>query len=139
MERIVVDTNTIVSFLINEDSVPGRAYIKAVSECMLLASTESLVELKDVLSRPKFLKYFKKTNPLLFFKKYEEVVKMIEILHPIQVCRDPKDDKFLELALNGMADLIISGDKDLLTLNPFEDIPILSPADYMEQQNSPNE
>lgn len=132
MDRIVIDTNTIVSYLINGNSVPGRAYIKAASKGLLLVSTESLLELKDVLSRPKFSKYFRKTNPISFYKTYEEVVKFIDILHPIRACRDPKDDKFLELAFNGMADLIVTGDKDLLTLNPFEGIRIVSPAEYLE-------
>jgi predicted nucleic acid-binding protein len=50
----------------------------------------------------------------------------------VKGCRDPKDDKFLEIALNGHADLIISGDKDLLDLNPFRGIPILSPAGYLK-------
>ena len=45
---------------------------------------------------------------------------------------DPKDDKFLELAVNGHADLIISGDADLLALNPFRGIPIVTPADFVQ-------
>jgi uncharacterized protein len=45
----------------------------------------------------------------------------------------PHDDKFLELAVNGRADLIISGDADLLALNPFRDIPILTPAAFMQR------
>ncbi len=49
-------------------------------------------------------------------------------------CRDPKDDKFLELAANGRADVIISGDADLLVLNPFRDIPILAPAAFGRAQ-----
>jgi putative PIN family toxin of toxin-antitoxin system len=49
---------------------------------------------------------------------------------PIIVCRDPKDDKFLELAINGRADVIVSGDADLLALDTFCDIPILAPAAF---------
>ena len=56
----------------------------------------------------------------------------VAIIRRIQACRDPKDDKFLELAVNGEADLIISGDEDLLTLHPFMDISILSTADYLQ-------
>ena len=50
----------------------------------------------------------------------------------IAACRDPTDDKFLELAVNGRADLIISGDADLLALNPFRDIAIVTPADFVQ-------
>ena len=48
-------------------------------------------------------------------------------------CRDPKDDKFLEVALNGRADLIVTGDADLLRMNAWRDIEILSPADYLKK------
>jgi len=49
----------------------------------------------------------------------------------VTICRDPKDDKFLEAALAGRADCIVSGDADLLNLTPFEDIPILRPAEFL--------
>ena len=49
----------------------------------------------------------------------------------VQACRDPKDDKFLEAALAGHADCIVSGDADLLDLTPFENIPILRPAKFL--------
>ena len=54
----------------------------------------------------------------------------------ITACRDPKDDKFLELAVNGHADLIVSGDADLLTLNPFQGTPIVTPADFVVRDKS---
>jgi uncharacterized protein len=57
---------------------------------------------------------------------------LITITEPIVACRDPTDDKFLELAVNGCADLIVTGDADLLALNPFRDIPIIAPAAFVE-------
>ena len=48
------------------------------------------------------------------------------------MCRDPTDDKFLELAANGHADLILTGDKDLLVLNPFRGIQIVGPATFVQ-------
>ncbi len=56
----------------------------------------------------------------------------VTIIEPIVACRDPTDDKFLELAVNGQADFIVSGDADLLVLNPFRGIPILSPATFVQ-------
>jgi predicted nucleic acid-binding protein len=50
-------------------------------------------------------------------------------------CRDPTDDKFLELAVNGRADLIVSGDADLLALDPFRGIPIITPTAYTQGAN----
>jgi predicted nucleic acid-binding protein len=52
----------------------------------------------------------------------------------VQGCRDPRDDKFLEVAFNGRADVIISGDADLLDLNQFRGIPILSPRDFLSYE-----
>jgi putative PIN family toxin of toxin-antitoxin system len=57
----------------------------------------------------------------------------VEISEIITACRDPKDNMFLSLAVSASADAIISGDKDLLVLNPFKNIPILSPADFFEK------
>ena len=54
------------------------------------------------------------------------------ITERIAACRDATDDKFLELAVNGKADMIVSGDADLLVLNPFRGIPIVSPAAFVQ-------
>ena len=56
---------------------------------------------------------------------------MVNITEHIAACRDPKDDKFLELAVSGRADLIVSGDQDMLALNPFRGIPIVTPAAFV--------
>ena len=58
----------------------------------------------------------------------------MEVTHRIAVCRDPADDKFLELALSGNASHIITGDNDLLTLHPFRSISIIPPALFLAQQ-----
>jgi predicted nucleic acid-binding protein len=56
----------------------------------------------------------------------------VAIIERIAACRDPNDDKFLELAVNGRADLIVSGDRDLVALNPFRGIPIVTPAIFVQ-------
>jgi putative PIN family toxin of toxin-antitoxin system len=60
----------------------------------------------------------------------------VEIREKIAACRDPTDDKFLDVAINGQADYIVSGDADLLILNPFRHIPILNPADFVTLMSS---
>jgi len=57
---------------------------------------------------------------------------LVEVTQRVKECRDPKDDKFLELAVNGSADFIVSGDKDLQVLHPFRNIPILSPREFLD-------
>ena len=55
------------------------------------------------------------------------------IVSPIRACRDPRDDKFLEVPVHGWADLIVTGDRDLLDLNPFHGVEILTPAEYLKR------
>lgn len=54
-------------------------------------------------------------------------------VYPVRECRDPKDDKFLEVALNGKADLILTGETALLAMHPWQGIAILSPARYLKR------
>ena len=63
------------------------------------------------------------------------LIEMVEIVETVQASRDPKDDKFLDVAVNGRADVIVTGDSDLLALNPYRGVAILTPADYLRRQN----
>ena len=130
-ERIVVDTNALVSRLLLPDSVPARAVHKAVTEARLLVSDATLMELADVLSRAKFGPYVSIADRQQFLRLLGRISEMVPVVHTIRACRDPRDDKFLELAVNGEADIIVTGDDDLLVLNPFRDIPIVTPAAYL--------
>jgi predicted nucleic acid-binding protein len=64
--------------------------------------------------------------------EYLDACEAVAIPYPIRACRDPRDDKFLEVAVHGRADAIVTGDKDLLELNPFRGIAILTPSAYLE-------
>jgi putative PIN family toxin of toxin-antitoxin system len=59
------------------------------------------------------------------------VAEFVTISRPVRACRDPRDDMILEVAVNGAANAIVTGDGDLLTLHPFMGVPILSPADWL--------
>ncbi len=65
--------------------------------------------------------------------RIEQDGRRIHIKETIRACRDPKDDKYLELAVAAKADCVITGDHDLLVLNPFRGIPILLAADFVNQ------
>jgi len=97
----------------------------------LLVSEATLAELADVLARPKFAPYVSIQDRQQFIRLLGRVCEMVPITHMIRACRDAKDDKFLELAVNGGAGVIITGDKDLLALNPFRKIAIVTPAQYL--------
>lgn len=130
-ERVVIDTNTLISRLLLPASVPAQAVRKAVAEVQLLASDATMMELADVLARPKFGPYVTIAERQEFLRLFDRIAERIPIIHMVHACRDPKDDKFLELAVNGEAHLIITGDADLLTLRPFRGINILTPASYL--------
>ncbi len=133
-ERIVVDNSALVSRLLLPHSVPGQAVRKAVDEAQLLVSEATLTELADVLSRPKFDAYVTIEDRQEFLRLLGRIAELVPITHTVRACRDPGDDKFLELAVNGGADLIVTGDKDLLALDPFRGIPILTPTGYLARK-----
>ena len=129
--RIVFDTNVLISALLIKTSVPAQALSLAEARGDIVYSQECLSEIADVLSRPKLQPYIEPEDVTGFLARIHRSWIEIPILQRITLCRDPRDDKFLELALNGDASFIVTGDEDLLTLHPFQDIPILKPADYL--------
>jgi putative PIN family toxin of toxin-antitoxin system len=129
--RIVFDTNALVSRLLIPTSVPAQAVRHAATEDQLIASDATLMELADVLSRRKFDPYVTIAERQQFLRLLGRIVDRVEIIRTVRACRDPKDDKFLELALNGAADVVVTGDGDPLALDPFQGIPILTPARYL--------
>lgn len=130
--RFVFDTNVVVSALLMKKSVARDALDKARTVGDILLSLEVIEELRDVLSRPAFDRYIDEENRLKFLSLLVKEAELVEITEKIKECRDPKDDKFLELAVNGNASLIVSGDKDLQVLHPFRNIPILSPREFLD-------
>jgi putative PIN family toxin of toxin-antitoxin system len=92
------------------------------------------MELRGVLRRPKFARYIPPGCVEPFLEQVFSLAIDVEIHAPIRACRDPRDDKFLEVAVHGRADAIVTGDADLLMLNPFRGIAILRPADYLDSR-----
>ncbi len=131
--RIVVDTNALISRLLLPSSVPGQAVRRAVDNSIPLVSEATMNELADVLARAKFDRYISLEDRQQFLRLLGRVAEFVPIVNRVHDCRDPKDNKFLEVALNGKADLILTGDADVLALHPWRDIEILSPGDYLKQ------
>ena len=132
-ERVVVDTNVFVSRLLRLSSVPGKAASHAMHNGVVLVSMATMSELADVLARAKFERYATIEQRKQFLRLITEIAQFVPIVQRVRECRDPKDDKFLELALNGRADAIVTGDRDLLVLNPWRGIPIVSPREYLRR------
>jgi putative PIN family toxin of toxin-antitoxin system len=130
-ERIVVDTNVLISRLLLPTSMSGRAVKGAIDGGQLLVSAATMEEMADVVGRAKFDRYLSIADRQEFIRLLGRIVEMVPIVRVVRACRDHRDDKFLEVALNGRADLMITGDRDLLALDPFMGIAILSPAAYL--------
>jgi putative PIN family toxin of toxin-antitoxin system len=130
--RFVLDTNLIVSAALLEGSVSRLAFESAFINGEVLISSEVQAELSEVLMRRKFDRYISEERRLRFLANFLSLTTVVQVTEQIHACRDPKDDKFLELAISGGASSIISGDNDLLILHPFRHISILTPAKFLE-------
>lgn len=130
--RCVIDTNVIVSAAVFSPSVPRQAVSRALRGGLLLFSEYTMKELQEVLFRSKFDHYVSRKERTLFLAQLGSVAEFVPIIQLVRECRDPKDDQFLELALNGRADVIITGDADLLRMHPWREIAICSPSEYLK-------
>ncbi|MBP0011931.1 MAG: putative toxin-antitoxin system toxin component, PIN family [Roseofilum sp. SBFL] len=131
--RFVIDTNVLISALLFKSSVPFRAIALAEKQGIILYSEATLKELERVLNRSKFDKYLSQEERQVFLLKFIGSSQLVNITEKISVCRDEKDNKFLELAVSGNANLILTGDLDLLVLNPFQSIEILTPEQFIDR------
>ena len=113
---------------------PRMAVDRAIREGAILLSFDTLTELFEVLSRERFRPYIDEEDMRRFLAALTREAEWIDITRQISACRDPKDDKFLSLAVNGKASHLVTGDADLLALDPFEGIRILSPAAFVGVQ-----
>lgn len=130
--RVIFDSNVLVSALLISPSIPATALLKAKSSSStFLVSTEVFQELIEVLMRPKFDRYVSKEIRESFLEEFKTLCINVDVRDRIKVCRDPKDDKYLELAISGKADCIVSGDRDLLIHNPFRNIRIITPHQFV--------
>jgi|SRR6185312_4403275 len=127
----VIDTNTLISSSLFRNSIPRKAERKANETGKVLASSSTYDEFFKVFICPKFDEYISRQTRLEILFEFKRIALFIEISERITACRDPKDDKFLELAVAANASCIITGDKDLLILNPFRNIPILNAVDFL--------
>ncbi len=135
-ERVVLDTNVLISGLFSTTSTPALAVEKAITKAQLVPTTGTLRELIETLLQPKFDRYVSHERREALLQRVASLVEIIEVLQHVHASRDPKDDKFLEAAVNGRANVLVTGDRDLLDLNPFRGIAIVTPADYLAREKN---
>jgi putative PIN family toxin of toxin-antitoxin system len=130
--RFVLDTNILISAVLWPNSKPTIAFKKAQQLGIIIVSSATWQELETVLFRPKFDRYITFEERQQFLLDLSQTVDLIlETSFVTDICRDSKDNKYLELAVNGKAECIITGDQDLLILHPFQSISIVTVNDFL--------
>ena len=130
---IVLDSNLVVSAFLNPCGVAAQALEIGLEHFDLACSKETIAELLDVLKRDKFDKYASKEERSIRLETYAQSVRFFEVTIDINDCSDPKDNKFLALAVTVNAKALISGDKrDLLGMNPYRGIDIIGLREFIE-------
>lgn len=131
--RLVLDTNVLVSAILSPNSISAKILNWGEDNGIILYSAATLCEVLSVLGRSKFSKYIDHDDIDGLSIRIKTVWLFVEILHQVQLCRDPKDDKFIDLALNGEASHLITGDNDLLVLHPIENISVINPRTFWNE------
>ena len=131
MTRVVFDTNVIVSAALLRRSAPGRAFLCALRQGTVLVSAPSLRKLTAVLRRAKFDRYVSREERDELLKALVRESRLVEITEFVRECRDPDDDGILEVAVNGDAEYLVTGDEDLLRMDPFRGVRIVTPAEFL--------
>jgi uncharacterized protein len=129
---LVLDTNVLVSAILAPNSIPAKVLNWGENHGFILYSAATLTELFSVLERPKFAKYIDTDDIKALSIRIKATWILVPILREVRLCRDQKDDKFIELALNGNATCLVSGDKDLLVLHPIKNLSIINPRTFWD-------
>jgi len=130
--KVIFDTNVLISFLIGKKLENLKKYI--VSEKIVIVITNQLIEeFKIVTSKEKLKKYFPETAVIEFITLLETISVNVEVKPTYNRCRDEKDNFLLDLIWFSKADFLITGDKDLLELNPFEYAKIITPTAFEKE------
>lgn len=129
--RIILDTNLWISFLISKDLAKLDSEIFS-GKAVLVFSQELLNEFISVVSRPKFKKYFSEEEIVEILHIIDQKATLFEVKSDINKCRDKKDNFLLSLAVDSKADFLITGDNDLLELKEIEKTKIVTMNQYLE-------
>jgi putative PIN family toxin of toxin-antitoxin system len=128
---IVFDASTVVSAALKADSVPERALLRAEAIDVFALSAAVDAEIAEVLGRPTFSRVLSRERCERVLSTIRGAAVWFEPTERVTDCRDPKDDKYLELARAAGAEIIVSSDEDLIVLHPWRGVRILRPADYL--------
>ncbi len=129
--RIVVDTNVLISAALLPKPTSARALGRALEKFHLIQSEATLAELIDVIMRSKFVRYIDEERHSHFLFVLARVSEVIDVQARVTDYGDPKDNKFLELAVDGNAQILVSGDSHLRDMHPFRGIAIVTRGEFL--------
>jgi len=135
--KIILDTNIWISFLINRDFKKLDVQLTK-RNIRFLFSEELMEEFLEVARRPKLKKFFSKQNLNQLVENFENYGEFIRIKSKMNLCRDPKDNFLLNLAIDGKADFLVTGDKDLLVLDKIGDTRIITMREFLDLNHVSN-
>lgn len=115
-EFIVIDTNIFISAALSPNGTAYQAFAQATQNFTIVQSEETYQEIAERIYKSKFDKYISNDRRAEFLSTIRGKSQFIQTLSKIASCRDPDDNKFLELAVDSKAKFLITGDKDLLIL-----------------------
>jgi putative PIN family toxin of toxin-antitoxin system len=130
-DRLVLDTNVIISALILSSPTPHQVVEDALAHSRLVVTESTERELIAVMMSPKFDKYVPQPRRQELLLRLAPMIERVAVIQIVRICRDPHDDAVLEAALNGRAGALVTGDKDLLELNGLAGLNIVTPAAYL--------
>ena len=129
--RVVLDSNVFISAVISPLGKPFACLSWVLDRGTLVASLDVIDEVETRLARSKFAKYVDEAKRRAFTAEVRLTAILVELTGTLRACRDPDDDKLLETAILGNADYLVTGDQDLLVLNPFQSVKIVTPAQFL--------
>ena len=137
-ERLVVDTNVLISAALRPEGQPRRVLdaVRSINGALLFCD-ETFDELRSRLNRSKFDAYVSRDARAVFLAQLTMVAEWVSIAGGKLGCRDPDDDKLLETAMAGSAHCVVTGDRDLLEMDPFRGIPALTPSTFLAAVGEP--
>ncbi len=132
VKSAVIDTNVLISAALSPNGTPAKVVKHFVANGRIVFSEETYEELSTRLWRPKFDPYISREKRKSLLLDFSNIAEWVEISSELKICRDPDDDKFLELAIKANAWVLVSGDRDLTDLGKIEGIPIMTPAECLD-------
>lgn len=132
VDRVVLDTNVLISAALSSLGKPFASLAWVRRNAVLVSSLQLVEEVRTRLARPKFAKYLAPDEIAAFLAILSQEAELVDITGELKACRDPDDDMVLETAVKGKAGCIVTGDKDLLVLDPFGDVRIVAPAAFLD-------